>query len=174
VLALAPAQMDRQEPGAQGGGHQERQADIQACQPGTEKRADGVADIGQGVFDREGFAALLHWQALGKAGLDRDVEHRIGEVDQHQAQVEQPQLAGREGADKAQGEQRAAAEDQAVAGGPVHQEAAIEAQQRTQDQAAADHQADVADLQVESAAQVDHQIGQGDGPGQGQHQGAGE
>ena len=110
--ALAPAPVGQGKAGAQAGRQHERQADIQLRQPGAEKRADRVADIGQGVLDGKRLAAFSHRQQVAKAGFDRDIDHRIGQVDRHQAQVEQPQLAGEKGAEKAQGVKAAEDQDQ--------------------------------------------------------------
>ncbi|MNG14623.1 hypothetical protein D3C84_983900 [compost metagenome] len=53
-----------------------------------------------------------------------------------------------------------------MAGHVVHQEAAVEAQQGANDQCAADHQADVGNVQSKAVRQVNDQVGQCDCPGQ--------
>ncbi|MNF77734.1 hypothetical protein D3C84_598870 [compost metagenome] len=170
-VSVAPDEIEAEEPCAEPGGQQEWQADIQLGHGGPDKRANGIADIGQGVFDREHFAAFGDGEQAGKPCLDRDIDHRIRQVDQHQAEVEQPEIGRKKGAEKPQGEHRATAQNQPVAGHPVHQEATVETQQRADDQCAANDQADVGDAEAETAGKVDDQIRQGDPPREGQYQG---
>ncbi|MNI98966.1 hypothetical protein D3C73_1579280 [compost metagenome] len=56
----------------------------------------------------------------------------------------------------------------------IHQVAAIQAQQRGDDQRATDQQADLADRQLEVVGQVHHQVGQGKGTGDGEGEGGAE
>ncbi|MCY1176273.1 hypothetical protein D9M73_165390 [compost metagenome] len=79
-------------------------------------------------------------------------------------------MAGK-GTDKGGGEHQGCGQDHAVTAQPVDQVAAVQAQQGTGEQGAADYQADVADTQGESVGQVHDEIGQGDCPRQGQNEG---
>ncbi|MNP61482.1 hypothetical protein D3C76_1566740 [compost metagenome] len=50
----------------------------------------------------------------------------------------------------------------------------VQTQQRGDDQRATDQQADLADRQLEIVGQVNHQVGQGEGAGDGKREGGGE
>ncbi|MNJ25162.1 hypothetical protein D3C77_195990 [compost metagenome] len=169
--ALAPAPVAQAHGQAEQRREQKRQVIIQQHQRHADEGPDRVGDVAQGVLDREHFAALLQRQQRAKAGLGGDVHHRQGQVDQHQADEEQAQLAADHRANEGQGKGQGRGDDHRVAAQGIDQVAAIQAQQGGDDQRAADHQADAADVQGEVLCKVDHQVGQGDRPGQGQGEG---
>ncbi|EJT85454.1 hypothetical protein PPS11_09220 [Pseudomonas putida S11] len=84
-------------------------------------------------------------QQCAEARLGSDVDHCQGQVDQYQADKEQQRRVAGDRADESQGKQQGAGADQGVVAQGVHKVAAIQAQQRGDDQRTTDQQADLAD-----------------------------
>nr|GFA65840.1 hypothetical protein [Tanacetum cinerariifolium] len=165
-LAVTVKRVDKEETESQQRGHDERQLHVPVRQAGANEGPDRIANIDQRVAHREHLALLAHRQQLAEGGLDHDINHRVREIERHQKQKEQPEFAGHAHADKAGHKEPGEAQNQAITGQFVGEITAIQAQQRTDDQRTADDHADVAHAQDEVGGQVDHQIGQRNGPSQ--------
>src|SRR5450830_476072 len=109
-----------------------------------------------------------------KAGFDRNIDDRVSQVDQDQAAIERPDILREHRADKAHHKQRAQAQQQPIAADAIDEKPAIHAEQRSNDQRTADHQADLGDIQGKVTGEVDNQVRKGDRLGQRQHQRGGQ